>query len=311
MPRCATIQGQMRTRAGVVARRGLTLALRRLLAFGCVLTLTAVVALTSAVSTNARATTPPKGDKASDKASAKAGDKAGANGSRMRLVALHVDAQESDILGPLATWATEARLRTSLELEREAARIDVTSDAIFSAPLLVWGPAANAGRIPEADVDRLREHLGNGGLLWIDDTSASGPSSEVDSAVRSLVQRLFGRPLETVPVTDVVYRSFYRLTVPVGRRADLRVLEGLRIGKRWAILYGRDDLLGALRRSPTGGPASPAVPGGEAQREQAFRLAVNLLVYATCLDYKDDHVHVEALLRSRRGRGARGPTRVR
>ncbi len=251
---------------------------------------------------NARAVPAGKADR---------GPKAGAVGSRMRMVALRVDGQEADILGPLATWATEARLRTSLELEREATRVEIGNDALFSAPLLVWAPTAGASRVAEADVDRLREHLGNGGMLWIDDTSGSGPSAEIDTAVRTLVQRLFGRPLETVPVTDVVYRSFYRLTVPVGRRADLRVLEGLRVGKRWAILYGRDDLLGAMRRAPTGGPASPAVPGGEPQREFAFRLAVNLLVYATCLDYKDDHVHVEALLRSRRGRGAQGSGRVR
>ena len=138
-------------------------------------------------------------------------------------------------------------------------------------------------------------------MLVIDDTGASGPSVEVDAAVRALAMRLFGRSLVEVPATDVVYRSFYRLAAPVGRRADHRALQGVRVSDRWAVLYSRDDLIGAFRRAPTGGPAMPAVPGGEPQREQAYRLAVNLLVYATCLDYKDDHVHVEALLRNRRG----------
>ena len=48
-------------------------------------------------------------------------------------------------------------------------------------------------------------------------------------------------------------------------------------------------------------PARRAVPGGEPQREQAYRLGINLVMYALCLDYKDDHTHVMRLLKRRRG----------
>ena len=39
----------------------------------------------------------------------------------------------------------------------------------------------------------------------------------------------------------------------------------------------------------------------QTQRELAQRLAINLAMYVLCLDYKDDQVHAEELMR-RRGR---------
>ena len=41
-------------------------------------------------------------------------------------------------------------------------------------------------------------------------------------------------------------------------------------------------------------------PGGERQREYAARLAINIAMYALCLDYKDDGVHILEIMRRRR-----------
>ena len=38
------------------------------------------------------------------------------------------------------------------------------------------------------------------------------------------------------------------------------------------------------------------VPGGERQREMAFRFGINLVMYALTGNYKEDQVHVPALL---------------
>jgi hypothetical protein len=226
-------------------------------------------------------------------------------GSVLRFASLDRDGGASSTRSALDALGAEVRLRTSIETARRSATAALDKDDVFAFPLLFW--AANTAPIARGDAElaRLREHLTHGGLLWVDDATQTGPSAQVDAEVRELVRRLFGRPLVRVPTNDVLYRSFYRLAAPVGRRADIRALEGVKVGGRWALLYFRDDLLGAFMRSRTGGPALPVVPGGEAQREQAFRLGINLAMYAVCLDYKDDHGHVEALLRQRRG-GRRG-----
>ena len=47
------------------------------------------------------------------------------------------------------------------------------------------------------------------------------------------------------------------------------------------------------------------MPGGERQRELAFRLGINLAMYALCLDYKTDQVHVPFILRRRQWQSER------
>ena len=45
-----------------------------------------------------------------------------------------------------------------------------------------------------------------------------------------------------------------------------------------------------------GRPVFACVPGGEEQREWAYRVGVNLVMYALTGNYKADQVHVPALL---------------
>ncbi len=42
------------------------------------------------------------------------------------------------------------------------------------------------------------------------------------------------------------------------------------------------------------------IPGGDDQREEAFRVGVNLVMYALCLDYKTEQAHIDYILRTRR-----------
>jgi hypothetical protein len=37
------------------------------------------------------------------------------------------------------------------------------------------------------------------------------------------------------------------------------------------------------------------MPGGEVQREQAYRFGVNVVMYALTGNYKSDQMHIEAL----------------
>ena len=46
-----------------------------------------------------------------------------------------------------------------------------------------------------------------------------------------------------------------------------------------------------------GRPLYPVVPGGERQREMAFRFGVNLVMYTLTGNYKADQVHLPAILK--------------
>ena len=62
------------------------------------------------------------------------------------------------------------------------------------------------------------------------------------------------------------------------------------------VIIGSNDYAGAWAVDAQGRPAFAVVPGGEAQREQAYRFGVNLVMYALTGNYKSDQVHVPAIL---------------
>ncbi len=206
-----------------------------------------------------------------------------------------------DPTSALESWVQEVRLRTSIQADPHTAAVRPEDPAIFHFPLLFWAGDRAPPRLSDTAVANLRQHLSTGGTLIIDNVGRAEASAAFDSAVRRELLRIFPQPLQKVPPGHVIFRSFYRLEQALGRRADSRDLEGLRVGGQFAVLYTRNDLQGALARQSIGGFAMAVVPGGETQRESAMRLAVNLLMYALCLDYKDDHTHVLYLLRHRRG----------
>lgn len=221
-------------------------------------------------------------------------------GSSVRLAWLKVPGA-SDPTSSLTAWAQEIRLRTSIDIASQPVGVRPEDPALFSYPFLYWGGDRAPAHLSDQAVAALRQHLSTGGMLFIDNTGRTEASEAFDQGIRHELARLFPQPLQRVTPTHVLYRSFYRLERPVGRRADAHELEGIRVGNQFAVLYGRNDLAGALARQAVGGYALAVVPGGETQREQTFRLAVNLMMYALCLDYKDDHTHVMHLLRTRRG----------
>jgi len=70
--------------------------------------------------------------------------------------------------------------------------------------------------------------------------------------------------------------------------------------RRLAVVYTQNDLGGAWARDGFGRWEHEVVPGGDDQREEAFRLGVNLVMYALCLDYKTEQAHIDYILRTRR-----------
>jgi hypothetical protein len=206
----------------------------------------------------------------------------------------------------LKKMAWEIDKRTAITVDLEARPLALGDAALFETPFLHL-VGDRAFPLPsEADLARLRRHLTFGGFLLVD--SAEGTTGGAfDGAVRELVRALWPPPgagLEVVAKDHVLYKSFYLVDRPVGRLAIAPALEGVTRDGRLQLAYLENDLGGAWSRDGFGNWEFQCVPDGERQRELAIRLGVNLVMYAMCLDYKADQVHVETILRRRRWRPA-------
>lgn len=189
--------------------------------------------------------------------------------------------------------------RTSIATAFEPAETDLRADALFTHPLLYWSGTGAFNPLDEKDVVRLRRYVSAGGFVLADSAQENG--DDFAAAVRREASRAFpSSPLQPLPPEHVVYKSFYMLRGAAGRIARTDRLEGAAIDGRTAVILSHNDLGGAWARDSLGNWEQMVTPGGEPQRELAFRLGVNIVMYALCVDYKDDQVHVPFILKRRK-----------
>ncbi len=189
---------------------------------------------------------------------------------------------------------------TSVEAEPRVVQLAPDDPALFRHPFAVLSGNGALPPLSDAAAEQLVRYLSYGGFLYIDDTTGT-QESEFDTSVRAMTRRIFPtRALTILPAEHSVYRAFFLLGEPVGRVATHRVLEGVVQGSMHPLIYGRDDLSGALDRRVDGGDRYPCTPGGELQRREAVKLGINLLMYGLTSNYKQDQAHVEQLIREGR-----------
>lgn len=63
-----------------------------------------------------------------------------------------------------------------------------------------------------------------------------------------------------------------------------------------AVLITSSDLAGAWAVTADGQPMFPVSSGNEGQREMAYRVGINIVMYTLTGNYKADQVHIPALL---------------
>lgn len=197
----------------------------------------------------------------------------------------------------------EVGKRTSIAVARDAAVVSLDEGTpegkeLFWQPLLFLSGEGELPPFSREQRARLERHLRFGGMLVIDAPSSTDPF--VDGAKREIGAVLPGTTLRALGDDHVLFKSFYLLDGAVGRTRDDRHLYGVDVAGRAAVVLSTNDLLGALERDRFGTWRFDCEPDGDAQREQAFRLAVNLLMYATCLDYKADQVHIPFIMKKKR-----------
>lgn len=197
--------------------------------------------------------------------------------------------------------------RTSIEPAAPLpVRLDEHPLAFF--PLLYW-PVTEEQPPLSARVERkVNDYLANGGTILFDlrdptpGVNLGGGLSGAGQALRQLTRNLDIPPLKPVPPEHVLTKAFYLLNDFPGR------YDG---GQLWvedtsagggdgdgvaSVLVGYNDYAGAWAIDQAGQTRFAVTPGGERQREMAYRVGVNLVMYAMTGNYKADQVHIPAIL---------------
>ena len=193
--------------------------------------------------------------------------------------------------------------RTAIEAAAPM-EVDPERDELIFFPLLYW-PVVEGQQLPSSRaIERLNRFLATGGTILFDTHDQGGrtafSSAATQARLRQLAAGLNIPPLVPVPPDHVLTKSFYLMQEFPGRWAggslwvepvEDQVNDGVA-----SVIVGGNDWAGAWASDGRGQPLYPVVPGGEPQREQAYRFGVNLVMYALTGNYKTDQVHVPAIL---------------
>jgi Domain of unknown function (DUF4159) len=199
-------------------------------------------------------------------------------------------------------WSWELVQRTSAPARLRPSSVRADDAALADAPFVYWSGDRAVAPLTTKEVTGLRTYFALGGLMLVDDAAPSEDGSPGPFGRSARAQLAHVLP-DAAPISigdeHVVFRTFYLLRRAEGRVAGKRTLEAIVRGGSARILLSSHDLGGALARAPTGIWEYSVLPGGEAQRERAIRLAVNVAMFALCSNYKDDQVHAPFLMRRR------------
>ncbi len=196
--------------------------------------------------------------------------------------------------------------RTAIEAGQPIG-VDVETDELAFFALLYWPISPSQPALTDAALARINNYLRNGGTILFDtldqdagraaNPGAAGPGI---GRLRELARGLDIPPLVPVPPDHVLTKAFYLMQEFPGRwpdgqvwveQGEDRVNDGVS-----SVILGGNDWASAWAVDDSGRAMFAVVPGGERQREMAYRFGVNLVMYALTGNYKSDQVHVPAIL---------------
>jgi hypothetical protein len=225
---------------------------------------------------------------------------------RLAYVRTGVDDVDAESRDGLAGLTQILGRRTAVEAAEPLA-VDVESDELVFFPLLYWPVTSEQATPSPQAVERINRYLETGGTILFDtrDSGDSAPGAFGNAAqsaerLKALVGGVKIPPLVPIPPDHVLTKSFYLLREFPGRwntgqlwvePAEDRVNDGVS-----SVIVGGNDWAGAWAIVGDGHPEFAVVPGGEQQREMAYRFGVNLVMYVLTGNYKSDQVHVPAIL---------------
>jgi hypothetical protein len=196
----------------------------------------------------------------------------------------------------------------------EPVGVDPETDDLSLYPLLYWPMDPREKSLSPKAQSRIADYMRNGGTIFFDTRDLTlgavhGPTSPGEQTLRRLTGSLDFPPLEQLPADHVLTKTFYILRDFPGRWAGGQLwVEALPPAPKNGapparggdgvspVIIGNNDWASAWAVDPSGHFLSTPSPGGEIQREMAFRFGINLVMYALTGNYKTDVVHAPALL---------------
>jgi hypothetical protein len=206
------------------------------------------------------------------------------------------------------------KARTSYE-PQEPMGVDIARDDLSFFPLLYWPMDPREQDLSPQAISKIANYMRNGGTILFDTRDLSlGPTRGSDSPGEQTLRRLTARldmpPLQPVPSDHVLTKAFYLLQDFPGRWDGGKVWvealpppdpdagpEPARGGDGVSpVIIGSNDWAAAWAVDGQGRLLSDVSPGGDEQREMAYRFGINVVMYALTGNYKTDNVHAPALL---------------
>lgn len=186
----------------------------------------------------------------------------------------------------------EVARRTSVETSDQRRELPPADPHLFSYPFLYMAGRRRFDPFTANEIEILRRFTSFGGLLLIDDATGVA-DSEFAQAVKEQFGRILpGKPFARLPHDHTIFRTFYLIRTVGGRTAASPYLEGITLDEWTPVVFCANDLGGAWERDYLGNPTYRCTPGGEAQRHEAFKLGVNITLYAVTANYKRDQIHI-------------------
>lgn len=190
----------------------------------------------------------------------------------------------------------ELAQRTTANLG-EPMGVDPATDPLMAFPLLYWPVTDVQGTLSPAARAAVNDYLHKGGMIMYDtrDGGEGGPER-----LRALTEGIDIPPLAEVTSDHVLTRTFYLLREMPGRITGAPVFAqqgGDPANDNVSpVVIGGNDYAAAWAIDARAVSPYAVVPGGEEQRELAYRFGINLVMYALTGSYKSDQVHLPIIL---------------
>ena len=194
-------------------------------------------------------------------------------------------------------------VRTSIN-PKGVKEIDLKKDNIFFYPIIYWQITKEFIKLDNKSLKKLKSYFDSGGIILFDLVEFSKSYSSLSNNSLYEIKNLFANigivNLDLVPKDHTLTKSFYLLSNFPGRWDNRFVLVDLNNLKTKdgvsSVIIGLNDWAGAWAKDENSFPIYQAIPGGERQRELAYRFGINVIMYALTGNYKSDQVHSRSIL---------------